>query len=250
VCEAILVHAFNLRLSYPDDDVKSCFRQVKHHPDVAGAFSYILADYLFFQIGLAFSADFSPANWESVRQAQWALAEWLFFDTSLVIKHHTVLDKIKWCHSLGGKKWPRFTRAFCDALNQGIFDEHGNPALTPHGVYIGDDIYLDVANKHQVEQAIAASIEAIFMLLRESSTALHQDPISWDKLHKLLVAPVNRILGLVLDLHQMTVGIPPDFIASTITLLRTAWGPHRRSFKAEEAEELTGKLNHIAFGAQ
>jgi hypothetical protein len=34
-----------------------------------------------------------------------------------------------------------------------------------------------------------------------------------------------------------------------ITLLRTSWGPHRRSFEAKEAEELTGKLNHIAFGA-
>jgi hypothetical protein len=59
--------------SYPDNDivvhandVKSCFRQIKHHPDVAGAFSYILADYLFFQVGLAFGADFSPANWEAV----------------------------------------------------------------------------------------------------------------------------------------------------------------------------------------
>ena len=46
VREDILVRAYNLRLSYPDDDivvhandVKSCFRQVKHHPDVASAFS-------------------------------------------------------------------------------------------------------------------------------------------------------------------------------------------------------------------
>jgi hypothetical protein len=47
----------------------------------------------------------------------------------------------------------------------------------------------------------------------------------------------------------MTISTPPDFIASTITLLRTTWGPHRHSFKAKEGEELTGKLNHIAFGA-
>ena len=32
-------------------------------------------------------------------------------------------------------------------------------------------------------------------------------------------------------------------------MLRTTWGPHRRSFKAKEAEELTGRLNHIAFSA-
>jgi hypothetical protein len=67
------------------------------------------------------------------------------------------------------------------------------------------------------------------MLLGESNTALHQDLISWDKLHELLVAPVNRILGLILDLRCMTVGIPPDFIAGTITLLQTTWGPPRNS---------------------
>jgi hypothetical protein len=165
------------------------------------------------------------------------------------MKHHAVLNKIKWCRSLGRKKRPRFTWAFRNALSQGIFDEHGNPAPTPHSVYVNNDIYLDIANKRQFEQAIAASIEANFMLLGESNTTLHQDPNSWDKLHELLVAPVNHILGLVLDLRRLTVGTPPNFVASTINLLRTTWGPHRRSFKVKEAEELTGKLNHIAFGA-
>jgi len=74
---SILVRAYNLRISYPNDDivvhandVKSCFRQIKHHPDVAGAFSYILADYQFCQVGLAIGADFSQANWEAVRRTQ------------------------------------------------------------------------------------------------------------------------------------------------------------------------------------
>lgn len=108
---SILIRAYNLRISYPNDDivvhaydVKSCFRQIKHHPDVASAFLYILADYLFFQVGLAFRSDFSPANWEAVRRTQSALAERLFFDTSLVSKHRAVLNKIKWCRSLHGKK--------------------------------------------------------------------------------------------------------------------------------------------------
>jgi hypothetical protein len=256
VRDAILVCAYNLRVSYPNNDivvhtnnVKSCFRQIKHHPDVTAAFSYILANYLFFQVGLAFGADFSPANWEAVHRTQSALTERLFFATSLVTKHCTFLNKIKWCCSLNGKHKPGFMRAFRDALNQGILDQKGDPAPTPHSVYVDDDIYLDVADMRRFKQAIAASIEAIFMLLDESNMALHQDPISWDKLHKLLIAPVNRILGLVLDLCRMTIGTPPDFVASTINLLRTTWGPHRHSFNVKEAEELTGKLNHVAFGA-
>jgi hypothetical protein len=70
VCEEIIIRVYNLRILYPTDDIiihtndiKSCFHQIKHHPDVAGACSYILTDYLFFQIGLAFGADFSPANY-------------------------------------------------------------------------------------------------------------------------------------------------------------------------------------------
>jgi hypothetical protein len=193
VCDGILVRAYNLRISHPDDniiihanDVKSCFRQIKHHPNVAGTFMYILANYLFFKVGLTFGADFSPANWEAVHRAQFALAERLFFDTSLVVKHCTVLDKIKWCRSLNGRKWPWFTRAFCNALNQGILDAHGNPTPTHQGIYVDDDIYLDIADKHHFEQAIAVSIKAIFMLRGKSNTALRQDPISWDKLHQLL----------------------------------------------------------------
>ena len=200
---------------------------------MAGAFSYNLADYLFFQIGLAFGANFSPANWEAIHCTQSALAECLFFDTSLVTKHHTVLNKIKLCHSLCGKKRPRFTQAFRVALNQGILDADGNLALTPHGVYIDDDIYLYIAEICGFEQAIAASIEAIFVMLGKSNTALCQDPISWDKLHELLVAPVNWIIGFLLDLRRMTVGTPPDFIASTINLLRATWGPHMCSFKVK-----------------
>ena len=40
----------SLHISYPNDDIvihandiKSCFHQIKHHPDIVGAFSYVLA---------------------------------------------------------------------------------------------------------------------------------------------------------------------------------------------------------------
>jgi hypothetical protein len=62
----IVIHANN---------VKSCLGQIKHHPDVVGALSYILAEYLFFQIGLAFSANFIPTRWEAVHCVPSTLAE-------------------------------------------------------------------------------------------------------------------------------------------------------------------------------
>ena len=45
VFEKVLTRIWNLRISYPfldiiihANDIKSCFRQLKHHPDAAGAF--------------------------------------------------------------------------------------------------------------------------------------------------------------------------------------------------------------------
>jgi hypothetical protein len=119
--------------------------------------------------------------------------------------------------------------------------------LTPHSVYVDNNIYLDVADIC-CKQAIVAGIEAVFILLGNSDTALRQHPISWDKLHGLLAGSINFILGLVLDLCCLTFGMTLEFISVTVYLLRTTWGHHHHSFKVKEAEELTGKLHHIAFG--
>ena len=50
----LLTRIWNLRITYPSrdiiihaNDVKSCFRQLKHHPDIMGAFSCILGEFLF-----------------------------------------------------------------------------------------------------------------------------------------------------------------------------------------------------------
>ena len=86
----LLTRIWNLRISYPTrdiilhaNDVKSCFRQLKHHPDVMGAFSYIIGDFLFLQCALTFGSDFSPASWEVVRRIAEALSEALFDDDTL-----------------------------------------------------------------------------------------------------------------------------------------------------------------------
>ena len=79
---------------------------------------------------------------------------------------------------------------------------------------------MDVTNPCCFDQAVAASIEAIFILLSESNMTLLQDPIPLDKLHELLATPITWILGLILYLHCMTIGTPPEFIAETINLLK------------------------------
>jgi len=47
----------------------------------------------------------------------------------------------------------------------------------------------------------------------------------------------------------MTISIPDDFITFLNTLLNTTWVPHQKSFSAQEAAELAGKLGHACIGA-
>ena len=50
------------------NDVKLAFHHIKLHPDIMGAFSYIIVDKLFLSCGQPFSMDLSPASWAVVRQ--------------------------------------------------------------------------------------------------------------------------------------------------------------------------------------
>ena len=66
-------------------------------------------------------------------------------------KHHTILDKIKWCRSLQSHSTRPLTRAIADHINHGVLDTHGTPVATPHLVYVDDDIYLNITNITQFE---------------------------------------------------------------------------------------------------
>ena len=253
VYRRIFRRLYNLRISYPDDDlvihandIKSCFRQLPHHPDVVGAFSYVLFEHMWVQVRLTFGSDFSPQSWEPCRRVLEQLAQSLFKDSSLRDKHRKYLDQIMWCDSLSSRDAQcKFVQAVRDRLNPGVLDDDGNPVDTPHDFFVDDGIYADLYDVVRIEQALAASIEAVFIILGDSELEKRQDPISFDKMCELLVAPFNKILGLHFDLRRLTVGPPPEFIAKTLTHLE-AFHKGRRSFQAREMSELMGLLQHIA----
>jgi hypothetical protein len=258
VMQRVLHRIYSLRSHYGPaldiilhaNDVKSAFRQVKLHPDIMGAFSYIIADKLFLSCGQPFGTDFSPANWEVVRQVLEHLATQLYHDTSLRQKHRHFLDNLQWDRSLHSRSGRiRLTRAAWDALNTSVVDTVGDPLPTPHFVYVDDDIYVDIYSTDDYEQCIAASIEAIYILLGPSDLAKRQDPISFDKLQEMIIGPINRILGHIVDTRRMTIAPPPDFMSELSKSLSTTWASHRKSFRLREIEILVGKLNHVAIGA-
>jgi hypothetical protein len=100
-----------------------------------------------------------------------------------------------------------------------------------------------------MELALAALIEAIFVIMGMPDTTVRQCPLAMDKWLDLVVAPKQRMIGLVIDTNKLTVGIPPDYLAEVLDLLNTTWHSHRRCFAVGDAQKLTGKLGHLAEGA-
>ena len=87
-------------------------------------------------------------------------------------KHQIYLDRLKWQRSLGSKK-AKFTQATPDSLNTGVRDDEGHGTMTPHDIFVDNDIYAEIYCWERIEQAIAASIEAIFITLGQSDLASH-----------------------------------------------------------------------------
>jgi hypothetical protein len=231
------------------NDVKSAFRQVKLHPDIIGAFSYIIADQLFLSCSQPFGADFCPANWETVRQVLEQLATALFHDNTLRDKHCKYLKCLCWDRSLGKADISSFVQAVRDPNLPPPRTSLGSLTPTPHSVYVDDGIYIDFFDVSRIERAAAASIEAIFILLGPSALVRRQDPISFDKMEEMVIVPVNRILGHVIDTHRLSVDTPADFLDPLRMKLSTTWGPHCRSFTVLEADTLAGQLAHASFTA-
>ena len=245
---------YNLRGTRPNrdivlhaNDVKSCFRQLKHHPDCMGLFSFIIDDLLYLQCGLTFGSDFSPASWEVLRRIIEILAESLFNDETLRSKHRKYLDRIQWQRSLGSTR-AVFTPAKLDDINRGVHNAAGNDVNTPHDMFVNDDIYADVfdVTRHCIEQAAASSIEAIFITLGESDLTSRQDAVLFGKSEDTPVAWLNRLIGVDINSRRLAVRTPVEYVATAVAILHDTWHRSRQTFIISEAEYMTGRLGYVA----
>jgi hypothetical protein len=56
-------------------------------------------------------------------------------------------------------------------------------------------------------------------------------------------------LGLIIDTNRLTIAIPAKYLQEVLDLLNSTWHPNRCCFKVSEVQTLTGKLAHLAKGA-
>jgi hypothetical protein len=178
------------------------------------------------------------------------LATRLFDDASLRDKHRQYLDQLVFDRSLGKRgKRRTLTRAKREDINKGVLTSTGAPEKTPHNFYVDDDVYSELWAIERVEQAVAASIEAVFILLGPSNLKLRQDPVSFDKVIEMVVSYINKVLGHIINTRELTIAPPQEFVAEVLKTLEKTWGDHRKQFDTQMASELAGKLNHIALTA-
>jgi hypothetical protein len=243
---------YNTRVSYPTltillamADLKTCFCFPRIHADLTGAFGILAGGYCNLATAMVFGSTTSASNWEPFRRAIQALTVVYAHRRDLIKKHKTFLNMISWEPF---DPSPDLTKAVPCSINTGVINDQGTKVPLPARIYVDDALTL-ATSKESMEQVLASLVEAIFAVMGGPDTSVHQCSLAMDKWEKLHVAPIQTMLGLVIDTNRMTVSVPDDYIQSVCLLINSTWHTHPQRFMVKEAQELTGKLGHLAEGA-
>ena len=93
-------------------------------------------------------------------------------------------------------------------------------------MYVNDALMLALSKlelKCHMKLVLAALIKAIFVIMGKPDTAVSQCPLAMDKWLELVVAPVQKMIGLNIDTNCLKVGIPAEYVAKFLDLINTTW---------------------------
>ena len=113
----------------------------------------------------------------------------------LVTKHKKYLDMINWAEIDPSAE---LTRAVSCSINKGVLDDQGVAQPRPERIFFDNSLLLAIS-RLLMKMALAALIEAIFVVLGEPDTVIQQCPLAQDKWVEMVAGPVQTMLGLNLD---------------------------------------------------
>ena len=247
-----LTRIWNLRITYKyldiylwDDDIAGAFRLIKYNPEIAAAFAAIVQKILWVPTGQVFGSNTSPQNFEAVANTREVVAE--FFSSRkynyLIDKHKLILDKVQFEQSKSIEKI-NFVQAVRDIKNQGVLDSTSEPVNTPHFTFVDDNHMADIGIR--IKQAMAASIEAIFIVFgKDAVDSSRRSALSLEKYFHAKCSYVKVQLGNLVDTRRMIVTHSEDKIIKFRNIL-SDWHEHRRSFTLKQASILLGNLEYMA----
>ena len=235
---------WNLRISYPqtdillfDDDVKGAFRHCKYHPDVASAFSFIISNYLYIPLGGTFGSITSPANFEPIARARIHLAEYLSNRRDLYHKFKHIIDEVKFSEKPSATT--KFVQATKDSIHKGVIDLE----KTRYNMFVDDNLFAQVRDK--IKHAMAASIEALHIILGFPDIEKRQNPLSLDKYYESICSFDRIQLGININTRSMSIRLTEKKRLSMLDEL-SHWHKQRKSFTLLQGVILCGSLEFWA----
>jgi hypothetical protein len=234
----IYTDIYNMRISYPTAtillglaDIKACFRYLRIHADLTGASGFI-ADKLYnLSTAMVFDSTASASSWEAFRRAIEALTRVFANRPNLVVRHKKFIDMLK-CEEIDPSA--KLTPAFSCAINCGIMDDARNWIDLPAHIYVDNALMLALDADH-MKMVLAATIEAIFIVMGKPDVAVRQCPLAMDKLLEVVIGPKQTMLGLIINTNRLTVAIPPKYLQEVLELLNSTWHHNQHCFEVSEA---------------
>jgi hypothetical protein len=205
-------------------DVKAFFCFPCIHADLTGAFGFLGRGYFNLATAMVFGSTPSASSWEPFQHAIQTLSVVYAHCRDIIEKHRKFLNRISWATL---DPAPDLARAIPCSINTGVLDNQGNRVPLPARIHVNNALTLAIF-KENMEQVLAALMEAIFVVMGVPNTSVHQCSLAMDKWEKLHVGLIQTMLGLLIYTNSMIVSIPDDYIQGVHLLIKSTWHTHRQ----------------------
>ena len=239
-----LQRIYNLRISFPneeirlmDDDVTAAFKQIKMNPELVASKGYCIGNICALHVGQSFGDCSSPPNWEPFARGRTALAEHYSASNAKVPGFPEYLDKVVW--QPDPEPGTVFIPAVKDKYNPGVFDENGNRLPTQFNMHVDDNLYAEVGRARMI-MAMRYSIHSLHQVLGGDDPATRPRLVDMDKFLREGLGHRRTQLGSTIDTRRLRMDMTDERRQGILKLLKSTWGPRRRSFTISEAATLLG----------
>ena len=132
-----------------------------------------------------------------------------------------------------------FVQAKADKYNKGVKD----PNKTSFNIFVDDSLFVQVASN--IEHAMAASIEALYIVLGYPDLEKRQSPLSLEKYFESICSYMRIQLGIQLNTKLMSIALTDDKRLAMVAEL-SHWHKKRRGFTLMQGVTLCGNLEFWA----
>ena len=136
-----------------------------------------------------------------------------------------------------------FVQATPDSKNKGVIVD-GVRLPTQNAMFVDDNLMADIWEN--LRPALAASAEALFILLGFPEEEIRKSPLSMDKYYESLCSYSRKQLGYLINTRELTVAITEEKRQEILEILLTEWHSKRKSFTLREAASFLGLITFLA----